>query len=119
MNTVGQAGTLQNAFRALADSTRRDIMVLLSQRDMTIGEVSDHFAMTRAAVKKHLTVLQQGQMVAVEKRGRERINRLQPMALKDVSDWLSYFSRFWDDRLSDLQDAVAKQEAGAWGKTDD
>ena len=73
---------VQGAFRALADPTRRDIVKLLSQRDMTIGEVSDCFAMTRAAVKKHLIVLEEGRLISVQPSGRERINRLVP------SQWL-------------------------------
>lgn len=78
----------------------------LSSGDMTIGEVADRFDMTRAAVKKHLTVLESGRLISVHARGRERINRLEPAGLKPVSDWVSYFSQFWDDRLDRLQQAV-------------
>jgi len=77
---------------------------------MTIGEVAANFDMTRAAVKKHLTILQDGNLISVEIRGRERINHLEPMALKSVSEWINYFSNFWDTRLSALQTAVNKNE---------
>lgn len=97
---------IQGAFRALADPTRRQILAHLSSDDMTIGELVDRFDMTRAAVKKHLVILEQGQLISVRARGRERINRLEPMGLKSVSDWISYFSRFWDDRLGDLKHAI-------------
>ena len=96
----------QGAFRALADPTRRQILMHLSSNDMTIGELVDRFDMTRAAVKKHLVILEEGRLVSVWPRGRERINRLEPMGLKSVSDWISYFSRFWDDRLGDLKTAI-------------
>ena len=98
----------QSVFRALADPTRRDILRLLSGRDMTIAEVSDRFDMTRAAVKKHLTVLSDGGLITVEPRGRERINRLNPHGLAPVLSWLELFDRFWDDRLSDLKTAIEK-----------
>lgn len=101
---------IQAAFRALADPTRRGIIGLLAERDMTIAEVAGHFAMTRAAVKKHLTVLHQGEIVVSEARGRERINRLQPMALKTAADWLGHFEHFWDDRLAALKDAVEAED---------
>ena len=97
---------VQGPFRALADPTRRMILVHLSASDMTIGEVVAHFDMTRAAVKKHLTILEQGALISVHPKGRERINRLEPMGLKSVADWINHFSRFWDERLSRLQTAI-------------
>ncbi len=96
----------QNAFRALADPTRRDIVQMLAAQDMTIGQLTDRFDMTRAAVKKHLTVLSDGGLITVEAKGRERINRLEPQGIAPVLDWLSYFDRFWDDRLADLKKAI-------------
>jgi len=98
----------QHAFRALADSTRRDILRLLSADDMTIAQVSDRFDMTRAAVKKHLTVLSDGGLITVEPRGRERINRINPKGLAPVLSWFEIFDQFWDDRLAALKTAIEK-----------
>ena len=61
----------QNAFRALADPTRRDILMMLGAQDMTIAQVSDRFDMTRAAVKKHLTVLSDGGLILALDKGRD------------------------------------------------
>lgn len=105
-----QAQQVQGAFRALSDPTRRDILKLLAQSDMTIGDVSNHFEITRAAVKKHLTILEEGALISVTSSGRERINRLEPMGLRKAFDWLSFFDQFWDQRLAALQDAVEKHE---------
>lgn len=109
----GSQGNLgmQSAFRALADPTRRMILMHLSDNDMTIGEVAGNFDMTRAAVRKHLTVLEEGALISVHPRGRERINRLEPMGLKSIADWINHFSRFWDERLSKLQTAIDKEES--------
>jgi len=96
----------QHAFRALADPTRRDILRMLTAQELTIAQVSDRFDMTRAAVKKHLTVLSDGGLIVVEARGRERFNRLDPAGFAPVLSWLEYFDRFWDDRLADLKTAV-------------
>lgn len=104
------SGNVQGAFRALADPTRRQILMHLSASDMTIGDLVDQFDMTRAAVKKHLTVLEEGQLIAVEARGRERINRIEPMGLKSAMDWINYFNHFWDDHLSALQSAIDTEE---------
>ncbi|WP_299982485.1 helix-turn-helix transcriptional regulator [uncultured Ruegeria sp.] len=96
----------QNAFRALADPTRRDIVQILAVQDMTIAQLTTRFDMTRAAVKKHLTVLSDGGLITVEAKGRERINRLEPRGMAPVLDWLSYFDRFWDDRLAKLKKTI-------------
>jgi len=103
--------TDQSVFRALADPTRRDILRLLSDRDMTIAEVSENFDMTRAAVKKHLTALSDGGLITVEPRGRERINRLDPAGFAPVIDWLGFFDRFWDTRLEALKTAIEKDHS--------
>ncbi|MEH6631256.1 MAG: metalloregulator ArsR/SmtB family transcription factor [Halopseudomonas aestusnigri] len=103
---------VQETFKALADPTRRMILTHLSNGDMTIGEVTGHFDMTRAAVKKHLTILEDGQLISVHTQGRERINRLEPEGLKTVSEWIGYFDQFWDDRLGALRAAVEGDQAG-------
>lgn len=105
--------TEHHAFRALADPTRRQILRHLTERSMTIAEVSDHFDMTRAAVKKHLTMLSDGGLITVEARGRERINSLNPQGFTPIFDWLSFFDQFWDDRLSDLKTAIEKDQPDA------
>ena len=110
MNLGASNTEVQGAFRALADPTRRDILLLLSEQDMTIAQVSDRFDMTRAAIKKHLTVLEEGDLISVHPNGRERVNRLEPLGLKSVSDWLDYFNNFWDERLTTLKELVEQQE---------
>jgi len=98
----------QMTFRALADPTRRDILMMLRDQNMTIAQVADNFAMTRAAVKKHLTVLSDGGLIEVHSKGRTRINQISPTGLAPVLDWLSFFDAFWDDRLNTLKTAIEK-----------
>lgn len=99
---------IQPTFRALADPTRRNILKLLSSQDMTIADVSTHFDMTRAAVKKHLTVLSDGGLIHVEARGRTRINKINPKGFAPVLSWFEFFDDFWDDRLNMLKSAIEK-----------
>ena len=98
----------QSIFRALADPTRREILQLLSLNECSIGQLTEVFPMTRAAVKKHLTVLEEGQLIEVEARGRERINRLRPNGLRPVLDWIDQLDLAWDDRLAALKSAIEK-----------
>ena len=96
----------QQAFRALADPTRRSILMLLSGEDLSIGEVAAQFDVKRGAVKKHLAILEEGQLISVRTSGRERINHLELDALRAVSEWLEYFEQYWDERLAGLKQAV-------------
>lgn len=102
------SASTQAVFRGLADPTRREILRRLGERDMTIAEVAGCFDMTRAAVKKHLLVLEQGNLIRVTVRGRERVNHLEPGGLRVATDWLSHFDGFWDERLAALKNAIEK-----------
>ncbi len=104
------ADSTQMAFRALADPTRRDILHLLSQQDMTIADVSTRFDMTRAAVKKHLTVLSDGGLITITPRGRERINSINPAGFAPALSWFEFFDNFWDENLNALKAAIEKDK---------
>ncbi len=99
----------QSIFRALADPTRRDILLMLRASDMTIAQVADNFDMTRAAVKKHLKVLSDGGLISVRAQGREKLNTLNPNAFAPVVDWLTFFDGFWNGRLSALKSVIEKE----------
>ncbi len=96
----------QEVFRALADPTRREIIELLADEPKSIGALVDQFEMTRAAVAKHLHILEGSGIITVTPNGRERINNLNPAAMRPVADWLAAFDRFWDDRLAKLKTAI-------------
>ena len=85
------------------------VLHLLAGGDMTIAQVSERFDVTRAAVKKHLSVLSDGGLIHVHPRGRERINSLNPEGFAPVRDYLSFFDQFWDDRLATLKQVIEKE----------
>jgi len=97
---------MQTVFRAISDPTRRAIIGMLADQAMSVGEVADHFDMTRPAIAKHLKILGEGGLITVEAKGRERINRLNPAPLQSISEWISVFDRFWDERLAKLKEEV-------------
>jgi len=96
------------AFRALGDPTRRAILMHLRQQDLTIAEVVDRFELTRTAVRKHLLILEEGELISVSRRGKERVSQLNPDGLKSAAEWFNYFDSFWDSKLSSLKQAVEK-----------
>lgn len=99
---------IQLSFRALADGSRRDMLKMLAKQDMTIGEISTHFKFTRAAVKKHLTILEDADLISVHPQGRERYNRLNPQNLKAAAQWFEFFDQYWDEKLAKLKSAIEK-----------
>ncbi len=98
----------QLCFRALADPTRREILSLLTRNDLTIADVAAKFDITRTAVKKHLTILDEGGLITSETQGRSRLNRFNPAGLQPAVSWFSSFDAFWDDRLNSLKTAIEK-----------
>lgn len=98
--------SLQSSFRALGDPTRRQILMELGRTELTISEVVDKFDLTRTAVRKHLTILEEGDLITVTPRGKERITRINPIGLKSTVDWFNYFDQFWDTALDSLQRAI-------------
>jgi len=98
--------SLQSSFRALGDPTRRQILMELCQEEMTITEVVDKFELTRTAVRKHLTILEEGNLITVTPNGKQRITRINPTGIKLTADWFNYFDQFWDTALSSLKHAV-------------
>ncbi len=101
---------LQNSFKALADPTRRTILMQLSRQDMTVQELTDNFDMTRAAVKKHLTILENGKFITAHRSGRDRINTLNTLGIQSINEWLNYFDQFWDKRLDNLRTAIESEK---------
>lgn len=111
------ADPLDTAFSALADPTRRAILMLLLEDDMTVTDVAEPFAMSLAAISKHLTILTRAGLISQEKRGRVKWCKLEPEALRDASVWMQSFGQFEAINLDDferfLQAELPDPEPGA------
>ncbi len=80
-------------FSALADPTRRAILAMLLEDDMAVTDVADPFAMSLAAISKHLGVLTAAGLISQEKRGRVKWCKLEPDALREASVWMQAFGQ--------------------------
>jgi DNA-binding transcriptional ArsR family regulator len=81
-------------FAALADPTRRAILTMLLEDDMAVTDVAEPFAMSLAAISKHLAILTRAGLIAQEKRGRVKWCKLEPGAMKDAAIWMEGFGQF-------------------------
>ncbi|MFO1445208.1 winged helix-turn-helix transcriptional regulator [Bacillus sp. Bva_UNVM-123] len=96
-------------FQAIADPTRREVLKLLAEKERPISEITSHFSMSRTAIAKHLHVLSEADLVSGQKVGREKRYRLQPESFEELKQWLSYFDRFWDNKLAMLKHIVEEK----------
>lgn len=94
---------LDSVFHALADPTRRAILHGLTGGEKTVTEVAQPHRMSLAAVSKHLKVLESAELIARERRGSFHIVRLQAQSLKPAEEWIAFYSRFWNERLDNLE----------------
>jgi len=97
------AAARHDVFQAIADPTRRQLLRLLADQEMPVTAISSHFPISRTAVSKHLRILAEAGLVAERKVGRETRYRLEPEPLQELKEWLAYFERYWENKLSALK----------------
>ncbi len=101
--------SLDAIFSALADPTRRAILAMLLEDDMAVTDVAEPFAMSLAAISKHLAVLERAGLIVQEKRGRLKWCKLEPAALKQPSVWMQGFGQFDPVNLDDFERFLAAE----------
>jgi DNA-binding transcriptional ArsR family regulator len=103
--------TMDAVFKALADGCRRELLDRLrAENGQPLGQLCARLAMTRQAVSKHLAILEEANLVASVKRGREKLHYLNPVPIHDIGErWISKFDR---SRLQALSELKKNLEAG-------
>jgi len=100
---------LDSVFHALGDSTRRRMLSELAQGERTVGQLAEPFSISLAAASKHIKALENAGLIHREVRGRTHHCRLAPGPLAGAHQWLSFYERFWTDRL-DVLERLLRQE---------
>ena len=95
---------LNATFGALADPTRRAILVRLSRGDASVLELAGPFDMSQPAVSKHLKVLERAGLIVRGRDAQRRPCRLDPRRLKQAADWIGTYRQFWEESYSRLDD---------------
>jgi len=94
---------INTIFAALSDPTRRAIMAMLLEDDMAVTDVAEPFAISLAAISKHLGILTNAGLISQEKRGRVKWCKLEPDAMRDASIWMQGFGQFEAVNLDDFE----------------
>jgi DNA-binding transcriptional ArsR family regulator len=105
-----RASTTSDAFNAVAERRRRDIMDLLAFGEtFAVGDLVQKLGLPQPAVSKHLGVLRRVGLVNVLREGQHRYYTLNAQQLKPVHDWVKSFKRFWDEHLNTIQSAAERK----------
>ena len=105
---MARTPTTADAFNAVAEASRRDLLDALGTGEATVGELVDRLGLSQPQVSKHLGVLRAVGLVLVRAAGRRRWYRVNGPALKPVHDWVRAFERTWNDRLDRLDDLLVE-----------
>ena len=96
-------------FKAIADSTRREILGLLRGGPFTVGELARNFRTSRPAISKHLRLLRNAGLVLTRKQGAASICELNGEPLRAVDEWLRDYAAFWDENLRNLKRYIEEE----------
>jgi DNA-binding transcriptional ArsR family regulator len=104
------AHNIDTVFSALADSNRRQILVMLSEKDMSVNSIAGKFKVSRPAISKHLKVLTRSKLVKPKRKGRQRYYSLNAAPLNEVKSWLKFYEKFWNEKLNLLKSYVEESK---------
>ena len=107
---MARAATTSDAFNAVAEPRRREILTLLAQRELSVGELVDRLGLAQPAVSKHLQVLREVGVVTSREEGRHRVYRLDGSGLKPIHDWVRQFEQTWSERFDQLDAVLAEMK---------
>ena len=98
----------RDVFQAIADPTRRAILLLVASQSMTAGTIASNFDTARPTVSKHLAILTECELLTQEQLGREIYYHLNPKKRRAIADFIEPFRNLWDDRFNKLETIMKK-----------
>ena len=118
MFDMARAATTTDAFNAVAEPRRRQIMDVLAGGELRVNDLVAALDISQPQVSKHLKVLREVGLVQVREEGRERIYRLDGRSLKPIHDWVSNYERMWSDRFDALDEVLEELKIKEEGHDD-
>ena len=114
---MARAATTSDAFNAIAEPQRREILVLLRGGERPVNELARDLRMTQPQASKHLRVLREVGLVQAREAGRQRLYGLDARGLRPVHEWVGGFERFWNETFDRLDEYVRNLKPGEAGGT--
>ena len=101
---MARAATTSDAFNAVAEPRRRDILNYLALQERAVGDIADQLSLAQPSVSKHLRVLLNVGLVSVRREGRSMLYRVNAEAIKPLHEWTSTFERLWRHQLNRVKE---------------
>ncbi|HTM92257.1 MAG TPA: metalloregulator ArsR/SmtB family transcription factor [Flavisolibacter sp.] len=101
----------RDVFQAIADPTRRAILLLVASQSMTAGAIAANFDTARPTVSKHLQILTECELLQQEQTGREVYYHLNAKKMKEIADFIEPFRQLWEDRFNKLETIMKKYKS--------
>jgi DNA-binding transcriptional ArsR family regulator len=115
---MARAATTADAFNALAEPRRRQILDLLATGELPVNDLVALLGLAQPQVSKHLRVLRQVGLVDVRDEGRQRMYRMNGHPLKPIHDWVKQYEQLWSERLDRMDDVLAELKDAEAGDAD-
>ena len=106
----------RDVFQAIADPTRRTILLLLASQTLTAGAIASNFNTARPTISKHLQILTECELLGQQQTGREVYYHLNPQKMKEIAEFIEPFRKMWDDRFNKLEDVMKKYKNKIWNR---
>lgn len=116
---MARAATTTDAFNAIAEPRRRDILDALVEGERPVNDLVRALGLAQPQVSKHLRVLREAGVVDVRDQGRQRLYRLNGTALKPIHDWVKGYEQLWSERFERLDDVLEDLKSNDQGVGDD
>src|SRR3982750_3560975 len=105
----------RDVFQAIADPTRRAILLLVASQSMTAGAIASNFDTARPTVSKHLQILIECELLQQEQNGREIYYHFNPQKMKEIAEFIEPFREMWDERFDKLETVMKKYKSNKKG----
>ena len=119
MLTVARAATTSDAFNAVAEPRRRDILAFLAPRERPVSDIVAALEMEQPSVSKHLRVLREVGLVRVRQEGRQKLYQTNAAAIRPLHEWTGAFERFWHQTLKRVKERAEARTASAGDQADE
>ena len=96
----------RDVFQAIADPTRRAIIQMIAKEPLNLKSVGENFAISRPAISRHIRILTECGLVEIDKQGRDHYCKANLVSLREASEWINQYRRFWNDKLDALEDLL-------------
>lgn len=97
----------RDPFQAIADPTRRAILLLLASHAMSAGAIAENFQVARPTISKHIQILNECELITSSQKGREIFYELKIENMKEIDNWLTQFRRIWESRFNQLDNLLS------------